>query len=501
MKILLLILLPLSVILCQGKRDYIWIFGGSNSTLNDTNFYRFHIDFTNQKRKIYISNKDYRIHQNNASICDKNGKLLLYTSGCWISDRLYRPMPNGIINEGTGHDQSCKFGDYITPFGTLILPTPGSNEHFFVIHKFKEYVQDTLSIVASTKLLYTLVDISLNNGNGDVISKNNVAINEYVSYSDLTATRHSNNIDWWVISPGRANNKYFVVQMTDQGPMPYKEQSIGLDFYFLDDGGSQSCFSPDGKHYARMTPSNGLFLMDFDRSSGTLSNFRNIVTGSETNDHTVGVAFSPDSRFVYLSYRWDLYQYDTQDPDPVSALIHLDTWDGYVEDGIWAAGFDAAMLGPDCKIYIRTGTSNKVMHVIHDPNQKGLDCHFQQHGIQLPAWNHASIPNFVNYRLGYEPVCDSNLVMSFIGNPNEFIYDALLYPNPVNKELNIEFHEPNNFIKSASLLNAAGQLIKKYSFTSISQKQTIQLDDIQSGVYFVKIILENQRIILKRIVK
>jgi len=81
------------------------------------------------------------------------------------------------------------------------------------------------------------------------------------------------------------------------------------------------------------------------------------------------------------------------------------------------------------------------------------------------------------------------------------MYDALLYPNPVKRELHIEFHEPNNFIKSACLLNAAGQLIKKYSFTSISQKQTIQLDDIQSGVYFVKIILENQRIILKRIVK
>ncbi|MEI2694726.1 MAG: T9SS type A sorting domain-containing protein [Saprospiraceae bacterium] len=501
MKIILIIILSVACLNGQGKGDYVWLLGGSNSTVNDTNFYRFKIDFTNNKRKIKISNKDFRIHQNNASICDANGNLLMYTAGCWISDRLYRPMPNGIINEGAGHDQSCKYGDYITPFGTLILPTPGSNEHFFLIHKFKEYVQDTLSIVASTKLLYSVIDISLNNGNGDVISKNNIAINEYVSYSDLTATRHSNNLDWWVISPGRANNKYFIVQMTALGPLPYKEQSIGLDFYFLDDGGSQSCFSPDGKQYARMTPSNGLFLMDFDRSSGTLSNFRNIITGSETNDHTVGVAFSPDSRFVYLSYRWDIYQYDTQDPDPQSALVHLDTWDGYVEDGIWAAGFDAAMLGPDCKIYIRTGTSNKVMHVIHDPNQKGLDCHFQQHGIQLPAWNHASIPNFVNYRLGYEPVCDSNLVMSFIGDPKEFIYDALIYPNPVKKELHIEYHEPNNTIKSISILNATGQLIRIYAFSQTTQQQTIQLDDLQSGIYFVKIILEDKRIILKRIVK
>lgn len=501
MKIILIIILYIPCLNGQGKRDYVWLLGGSNSTVNDTNFYRFKIDFINNKRTIKITHKDFRIHQNNASICDVNGNLLMYTAGCWISDRLYRPMPDGIINEGAGHDFNCKYGDYLLPNGTLVLPINGNENQYHVLHKFWDFVQDSLTIIASTKLLFSKVDMNLNNGYGDLILKNQILIDQYQSSSDLTAIRHSNNLDWWIISPGRANNKYFIVQLTEIGRLPYKEQRIGLDFYFLDDGGSQSCFSPDGSQYARMTPSNGLFLMDFDRSSGVLSNFRNIVTGSETNDHTVGVAFSPDSRFVYLSYRWDLYQFDTKDPDLQSALVHLDTWDGYVEDGIWAAGFDAAMLGPDCKIYIRTGTSNKIMHVIHDPNQKGLDCHFQQHGIQLPAWNHASIPNFVNYRLGYEPVCDSNLVMSFIGDPKEFIYDVLIYPNPVKKELHIDYHEPNNSIKSVSLLNATGQLIKTYTFNQTSQQQTIQLDELQSGIYFVKIILENRRIILKRIVK
>ncbi|MBK9107485.1 MAG: hypothetical protein IPM92_03660 [Saprospiraceae bacterium] len=95
-----------------------------------------------------------------------------------------------------------------------------------------------------------------------------------------------------------------------------------------------------------MTPSRGLFIMDFDRNTGVFSNFRQLLTGSETTDHTVGVAFSPDSRFVYLVYRWDLYQADTRSPDISSSLVHIDHWDGYVEDGIWAAGFDAAMSGP-----------------------------------------------------------------------------------------------------------------------------------------------------------
>jgi hypothetical protein len=410
-------------------------------------------------------------------------------------------MPNGIINEGAGHDFSCKYGDYSLDNGSLILPKPNNENKYFVIHKFWDFVQDSLSITASTKMLYSEVDMNLNGGLGDLSLKNQIAIDQYLSSSDLTAVRHANNIDWWVVSPGRANNKYYLVQMTEQGALPYKEQRIGINFFYLDDGGSQSCFSPDGTKYARMTPSNGLFLMDFDRNSGTLSNFRNVTTGSETNDHTVGVAFSTDSRFVYLSYRFDLYQVDTWEQDVQASLVHIDTWDGYVDEGIWAAGFDAAMLGPDCQIYIRTGTSNKVMHVIHDPNKKGKACNFQQHGIQLPAWNHASIPNFVNYRLGYEPVCDSNLVMTFNFDLGKYQSDVLLYPNPTRDELNLEFVESNNSIYEISIFNPAGTLLFQNKYRENLQRFKIKTDKLDSGIYMIRIILKNGRIITKRIVK
>jgi hypothetical protein len=79
--------------------------------------------------------------------------------------------------------------------------------------------------------------------------------------------------------------------MTENGPQPYQEMKLGIPMQYLDDGGSQSCFSPDGTKYARMTPSTGLFFMDFDRSSGQLSNFKNVRTGSETNDHSLALPF------------------------------------------------------------------------------------------------------------------------------------------------------------------------------------------------------------------
>ena len=484
MKIYFLILCPF-IIFAQGKRDYIWLFGGSNNN-TDSNFYRSILDFNEKPMKSMRLGIGHRIHQNNASICDKDGNLLMYTGGCNISDRLHRPMPNGKINEGVVWDFGCQRGDYAIHNGTVFVPKINDSQKYILFHKYEEFDPDpNLPGATSTKLLYSIVDMALNNGYGDVTAKNQVVIEKHLSGADLTATRHSNNQNWWIVVPGRANDLYYSIQFTENGPQPFQTMQLGIPMQYLDDGGSQSCFSPDGTKYGRMTPSTGLFLMDFNRSNGQLSNFRNVTTGSETNDHSVGVAFSPNSRFVYLVYRFDLYQVDTWEKDVQASLVHIDSWDGYVEGGIWAAGFDAAMLGPDCKIYIRTGTSNRVMHVIHNPNEKGKACNFEQHGIQLPARNHASIPNFVNYRLGYEPVCDSTLTRTWdiFSDSNE----AIGYPNPVQSIMNIELLNRKNLIRNISILDLNGQVVSKKSFLDANFKETIDLSNLDAGIYLVKV--------------
>ncbi|MBK6572521.1 MAG: T9SS type A sorting domain-containing protein [Saprospiraceae bacterium] len=475
----------------QGKRDYIWLFGGSNNN-TDSNFYRSILDFNEKPMKSMRLGIGHRIHQNNASICDKDGKLLMYTAGCNISDRLHRPMPNGKINEGVVWDFGCQRGDYAIHNGTVFVPKINDYQKYILFHKYEEFDPDpNLPGATSTKLLYSIVDMALNNGYGDVTAKNQVVIEKHLSGADLTATRHSNNQNWWIVVPGRANDLYYSIQFTENGPLPYQEMKLGIPMQYLDDGGSQSCFSPDGTKYARMTPSTGLFLMDFNRSNGQLSNFRNVTTGSETNDHSVGVAFSPNSRFVYLVYRFDLYQVDTWAQDLQANLVHIDSWDGYVDEGIWAAGFDAAMLGPDCKIYIRTGTSNRVMHVIHNPNEKGKACNFEQHDIHLPAWNHASIPNFVNYRLGYEPVCDSTMTMTWNVDFSKNLKDLFLYPNPAAKEITIELSDQSKSISLFKLEDVQGKLLKTISENDNTNKIKFQVEDLPTGIYFINL-LDNE---------
>ena len=39
------------------------------------------------------------------------------------------------------------------------------------------------------------------------------------------------------------------------------------------------------------------------------------------------------------------------------------------------------------------------MHVMHNPDELGVACNFEQHGILLPAHQSFFMPNFANYRL------------------------------------------------------------------------------------------------------
>lgn len=472
----------------QVKRDYIWLLGGNRNPTLDTSFQGFQLDFNTIPRSIYIKDRPFPIiRQNNASICDRNGNLMMYTAGCWISDRLYRPMPNGKINEGFVWDFSCNKGDYASFNATLFLSGSHDDSIYFLLHKFTEFDPDPKYPGAThTKLLLSTVDLRANGGYGDIIQKNVPLLEKYLSGGDLTAVRHANGKDWWIAVTGRVSNSYFAIHLSDTGRVKVVESVLGPPTGYIEDGGSQSCFSPDGKMFARMGPSTGLFLLDFDRVTGVFSNIRTAITGKEIEDFTTGACFSPNSRYLYITTQVDLWQLDTRASDLQASLTHIDTWDGYVDGGIWAAQFNQMVLGPDCKIYMNTRTSNLVMHLIHSPNEPGKACGFEQHGLKLPARNHASIPNFVHYRLGYEPICDSTLV--WVNNPksDENRIDMWCHPNPARDLLQIRFDEDLSADGRVDILTTTGTVMKSIFINKASTSNTVDVRDWPAGVYMVR---------------
>ena len=131
-----------------------------------------------------------------ATLTDEQGNLLLYTDELFVYNRLHQQMPNGF---GLwGHPSSTQ--------SAIIVPWPDSDSLF--------YIFTTEDFVQNNRMSYSVVDLSLDNGLGDVITKN-VLLQQPVT-EQLNAVKHANGTDYWVVAHGM-NNNFYVYPVTATG--------------------------------------------------------------------------------------------------------------------------------------------------------------------------------------------------------------------------------------------------------------------------------------------
>jgi hypothetical protein len=469
----------------QSKYDYVWKFGYQNDTIPD--IYRGqYINFNDGNVLIETNTSLSRIIDYYAGISDSLGFFQFYTNGCSILAKDGDLMENGDdLNPGVIRDLYCTDEDFpyypLIDFAT-ILPYPDHPGLYYLFHGAltkNPWPEDP--DLRSDKLYYSVIDMNQNSGLGKVIEKNVVIIDipdGSLGYS-LTAVKHSNNRDWWIMIPDAFSNLYHTVLFTSEGVMGSFTQSIGDTTVF---NGSQCVFSPNGSKYARYDPYDGLFLFDFDRESGVLNNYQHIVY-PDSAIWACGASFSPNSRYLYTSSAYDVYQFDLDAPDIAASRQHIAHYDGYVDFNPTA--FYRMQLGPDCRIYMSaTGGSYCCMHVINYPNRPGTACELVQHDIELP-YSAASFVYFPNYRLGEEEYpCDSTIVLPVTGVPEVFqISDSVLkiYPNPASQELFIHAAQPGQIY----LINIAGQQVKGQTISTGDTTFKWNVSDLKPGLYFV----------------
>jgi hypothetical protein len=389
--------------LCAQKHDYIWLTGYS-STPNSTLFGGTVIDFNENPPDLYYEFRDMSFFQANASICDTAGNLLFYTNGIYIANALGEPMENGTgLNPGPHAEQWQNYG-YIVEQGAIALPLPENEHQYIVLHEDNNEPIGLYTFHA--RHLYCSF-IDMEDGLGKVMEKNRVVLDDFLDMGKLTATKHANGRDWWVLTRQYGTNKYYkvlvrpdsvLVEGTQQIGIPVSSQSIG-----------QAVFSPNGQKYANvhLTGVAGdpiyVSIYDFDRCSGELS-YPVQFTYADTA-WCGGVAISPNSRFLYVSSFRYVYQYDLEAADIEASRVTVAEWDGF-HDTLYstpgrATTFYLAQLAPDGKIYINSNNSVAYMHVINEPDSLGLACSICQHCMELPTKNSFSMPNFPNYRLAH----------------------------------------------------------------------------------------------------
>ena len=382
------------------KRDYMWLIGQNSSS--NPEFAGNVIDFTTVPPDIYYEFRDMYFMQTNASMCDTAGNLLFYTNGIYVANALNDPMENGGgLNPGAHATAQANAGrGYILDQGAMIVPVPEKDSLYYLLHMNRILSPDIGTNHSSKYFYYTLININANNGFGAVIEKNNIIKEAVMELGKLTATRHANGRDWWILLRSFNSNNYFTFLVTPDGIIEKEVQSVGESI--PSPGVGQAVFSPDGSKFANfhtISQITGLFISvyDFDRCTGILSNPVNMQYPHDGG--AGGVAISPNSRFLYVpSYRF-IYQYDLWATDIEASKDTIAEWDGYLEAGFFPTTFYLAQLAPDNRIYINSSGGVSSLHIINQPNLLGDSSDVCQRCLDLPSWNSASLPNFPNYRL------------------------------------------------------------------------------------------------------
>lgn len=463
--------------------DYNWILGygyvGSfDSTKGENDGVLF--DFSSGTLKIIYYPKPVEVGTSALAMSDSTGNFLFYSNG-----KAFYGADNVLIENGDSINYGEFYWDYSTypvPQGQLALPIPNHPNQYQIFHLFVQNLPGIAGLINAIKI--SRIDMNQNGGKGKVVEKNIELLRDTLVYGQLTGVKHGNGRDWWIIQPEYRSNKYYKWLLTPDGIEGPFEQRIGKVWSGWDWSG-QAKFNRDGSKYIRYDIDNDLNIFDFDRCTGTLSNpvHVEIRDSADIWNGGGGIAVSPNNRYLYVSSFYQLYQFDLLQADIAASKIQVDT---YVHnDFILPQFFYLAQEAPDGKIYIVTSCGCPYLHVIHEPNQPGKSCNFEQRGIELPVYNGRSIPHHINYRLGAlkGSPCDS---LSPPPAPECAEGTFKLYPNPASDKILIEQCK-TKVQQEFHLYDVTGKLILKSYLPAGLGTNEVRIAGLSNGMYFYKI--------------
>lgn len=466
-----------------AQRDHIWMFGRNHDAADSS----FLFDFNVSPRAISLVQWGMPVQAGWAGICDTTGALLMYSNGLVLHDASFQLMQNGdSLNPGPWVDMYASEG---MPYNDaiLILPQPQNPSIYYVFYQHIAVEFNHIGTISETRneLHYSIVDMQVNNGMGAVVTKN-VVLQDSINMGQLEAIKHANGDDWWIVQGVQGKGAYHRFLLTAQGIETQARQYIGqapIEWYT---GKGQACFSPDGSKYARYDCNNELQLFDFDRCTGLFSNPQFIQLNETSSPN--GVAFSPNSRFLYVSAIRAVYQYDVQSTslaDSKDTVISVDTFVDSIAHSKTYFGYMA--LAPDDRIYINApGTT--FMHIIDSPNISGNACLVQRRALHFG--NHlmfTCVPNYPHFRTPALPetAClSSTAVEEPLFTQNELFK---LYPNPASQYITLEYTEPlSEQGIVVEILDGMGRVVSPRQII-LQSPATLNTQHLSAGVYICRV--------------
>jgi hypothetical protein len=421
------------------------------------------------------------------NICNKEGELQFFTEGVNVYSYNGVKMSNGVHLSDNSVNDEFPYG--LPDFQNVLILPQKDNQYYIFYQGQSDFAFSNQPWFYTDRLYYSVVDMDLNNGKGDVTQKRIQVNDNRFMDGKLTACLHANGRDWWLVQRRHNANSYFIYLVTPDGITFKNEQFIGAVSSEPDAVG-QSAFSPDGSKYATITGKSPLIILDFDRCEGVFSNPQKVnipidtftfygqtkVIGGGGN----GLCFSPNNRFIYVNSLYILRQYDLNEVTIDSSEEVVFLWTDTNEQ---LGQFNQMQLGPNGKIYIANYQGfTYALHAINNPDEKGAGCNFEKWGLPIATNNAFSIPNLIHYRMGalVGSACDTIATgVGDIGADNM----VRLYPNPAKDVVQIDLtsynhYNPNNIL---FLYNTEGKLVQQAAVPYLSAQMDVS--KLPAGLY------------------
>lgn len=436
---------------------------------------------------------------NAANMSSSSGQLLFYTNGWTLMDR------NGQVVQGADS----------------LSPTPYSYND--LLYGGNNFPQNSLFIQHdSDSSLYTMVhttmfDSDISRGpltvwrskfkiNADstisVIEKNIELINDTVEFLGITACKHANGRDWWVMIKNQFTTKSHLLLFTPDTIISDLIETPGAALF---DEGALKVFSPNGNYYATYTShGGGLRLYQFDRCAGSLSLMSIIPDPNPATYAGFGLTFSPNSRFLYLSNLQYIYRIDMQSNLQPSDLQQVYSYTPFMDSAFgYLNVFHVMELGGDGKIYQSGSGGCRYYATIDHPDELNLANIGYHHftDFKIPYYNNHTLTNHVNYSLGPLPGSPCDTLGLTVGKLLLNAPQLNISPNPNNGNFNINF----SVQKTSGLLeiyDLNGQFLHKEYVSPWSNTKQLNLQNkLSNGMYALRLTFGEQASIVKFVVE
>lgn len=436
-------------------------------------------------------NGTYPATEGCTSISDKaTGQFLFSTNSEWVWNRNQDTIPNSHLVTG---------GNTITQ--VMIIRKPAHDSLYYIITA--EIQAGLAGLGQHLGYRFHSIDMTMNGGLGGIAFKDSILYASPVT-EKITAVRHSNGIDIWLIGHQYNSNKFLSFLVTSAGinttPVISQIGKVNGDATSVDAIGELKA-SPDGSKLVAVTLRHpNIELFNFNNSNGQISNLITLneigaydTTGNSSSLY--GLSFSANNSMLYVS-EWcnpfygvqgKIIQYNITSND--SAIINSSRVNIFTSSNL---SIYSLKLAPNGKIYAghhSTQSSGGYIGAINFPDNSGLSCNYIDTAIYLngktSGWGLNNLMEYGNYCLPFVGINE---------NRKEKMVE-LIYPNPVQQYFNIELPQEQSF--NLSVYDITGRKI----YERKNSKGIVKVDcsNFSNGIYSVQAINEKNILTYKLI--